>query len=122
MHEHEIENRNVFEDLDRDTGELNDNNKERDDDDTDVDLTRSDTNTPEVKVTEPKSSDEISRESPDCPDCRPSEPGQAADPVRSELSYCKICLKQFKNSRLYGIHQNTEHAAEKEFEKISNSS
>ena len=122
LHEHEIENRNVFEDLDRNTGELNDNNKERDDDDTDVDLTRSDTNTPEVKVTEPKSSDEISRESPDCPDCRPSEPGQAADPVRSELSYCKICLKQFKNSRLYGIHQNTEHAAEKEFEKISNSS
>ena len=44
------------------------------------------------------------------------------DPVRSEISYCKICLKQFKNAKLYGIHQNTEHGAEKEFEKISNSS
>ena len=47
---------------------------------------------------------------------------QDPDPVRSEISYCKICLKQFKNAKLYGIHQNTEHGAEKEFEKISNSS
>ena len=41
------------------------------------------------------------------------------DPVRSEISYCKLCQKQFKNAKAYGLHQNTEHAAEKEFEKIS---
>lgn len=108
LHEHEVENRNVF-DLERNTGEY-------DAEATDVELSRSEVTTPEVT----KSSAEISSESQIVPS-QPSTVG-AADPVRSEISYCKICLKQFKNSKLYGIHQNTEHAAEKEFEKISNSS
>ena len=63
-------------------------------------------------------------ESPDSTARLSSQPPALVDPdpVRSEISYCKICLKQFKNAKLYGIHQNTEHGAEKEFEKISNSS
>ena len=80
-----------------------------------MELSRSGLTTPEVTK-----SAEISSESQVVPSQPPTV--GAGDPVRSEISYCKICLKQFKNSKLYGIHQNTEHAAEKEFEKISNSS
>ena len=47
-----------------------------------------------------------------------SENDQEPDPVKSEKSYCKPCTKQFKSAKQYGLHQNTEHAAEIEFEKI----
>jgi len=47
-----------------------------------------------------------------------SENYQEPDPVKSEKSYCKPCTKQFKSAKQYGLHQNTEHAAEIEFEKI----
>jgi len=47
-----------------------------------------------------------------------SETYQEPDPVKSEKSYCKPCTKQFKTAKQYGLHQNTEHAAEIEFEKI----
>ena len=41
------------------------------------------------------------------------------DPVRKETSYCKPCHIQFKNAKTYAYHQNSEHDAETEFEKIS---
>eukprot|EP00092_Neocalanus_flemingeri_P003418 GFUD01003660.1.p1 GENE.GFUD01003660.1~~GFUD01003660.1.p1 ORF type:complete len:751 (-),score=219.22 GFUD01003660.1:108-2360(-) len=43
------------------------------------------------------------------------------DPVKREISYCKLCQKQFKSAKMYGMHQNTEHAAETEFEKLMSS-
>lgn len=106
LHEHEVENRNVFEE--RDTGEPDQRENCQT---TDGEIVR-------PEETRPKPCAGISTES----QLLPSQTQTSGDPVRSEISYCKICLKQFKNSKLYGIHQNTEHAAEKEFEKISNSS
>ena len=112
LKEHEVENRNVY-----DGGE--DNNTAA--------AAGENAQTALMELIESESqvenSSSLKVESPD----RASVSTQPAallepDPVRSEISYCKICMKQFKNAKLYGIHQNTEHGAEKEFEKISNSS
>ena len=101
MHEHDLENRNIYQECSADDKLPVKGN-------TDTEAHDSTNHTTE--------SQKLEKENVPCDlKCDP-------DPVRSESSYCKLCHKQFKNSKLYGIHQNSEHAAEKEFEKISNAS
>lgn len=64
---------------------------------------------------------ELTVAAPDAIPTNNTEHHEEPDPVKSEKSYCKLCQKQFKSAKLYGLHQNTEHAAEIEFEKIMNS-
>lgn len=104
MHEHEIENRHIYESL-KENSEPGEENNE--------------------KESNIKSKNQFCKTEADTlteKEAVPLELTVSADPVRSEISYCKLCQKQFKNAKLYGIHQNSEHAAEKEFEKISSAS
>ena len=97
MHEHEVENKNIYESLQDDPTNFNDL-------------------TPCLKTSN------ISEQSnPGLSDSHGSEKENVPvpDPVKKETSYCKPCHKQFKNAKVYAHHQNSEHDAEKEFEKIS---
>ena len=109
MYEHEIENRNIY-----------DNSEVIDDPETSNEISpKSDLEGAQSKVLVKDAAIQRNNESQcyekeNLPFDRKGDP----DPVKSESSYCKPCHKQFKNTKLYGTHQNTEHAAEKEFEKI----
>ena len=101
MHEHDLENRNIYQECSADEKLSVQSNTDTE---------------PHDGANHTTESQKLEKENVPCDlKCDP-------DPVRSESSYCKLCHKQFKNSKLYGIHQNSEHAAEKEFEKISHAS
>ena len=101
MHEHDLENRNIYQECSADEKLSVHSNTDTE---------------PHDGANHTTESQKLEKENVPCDlKCDP-------DPVRSESSYCKLCHKQFKNSKLYGIHQNSEHAAEKEFEKISHAS
>lgn len=70
--------------------------------------------TPETELT-------VAADEPATEQSPATEQHEEPDPVKSEKSYCKPCQKQFKSGKQYGLHQNTEHAAEIEFEKIMTS-
>jgi len=102
MHEHEVENKNIYESLQDDPTNFNDFTPL---------LKTSNTSQHSIQsLTESPGS-----EKENVPLKTKPEP----DPVRKEASYCKPCHKQFKNAKIYAHHQNSEHDAEKEFEKIS---
>ena len=103
MHEHEVENKNIYESLQDEPTNF--------DDLTPCLKTSNNSEHSNQSLSESQGSE---KENVPLLETKP-EP----DPVRKETSYCKPCHKQFKNAKVYAHHQNSEHDAEKEFEKIS---